>query len=70
MAVARMVRLEGIDKPCVLLTEDGRLPEEVVIDLSRLPALAGHERREPVTFRLQPSSVDDPEPHYVEIFDE
>jgi hypothetical protein len=70
MAVARIVRLEGFDKPCLLLTEDGRLPEEVVVDLSRVPRLAGQERAASVTFRLQPSTVEDPEPSYVEMFDD
>ena len=70
MTVARIVRLDGFEHPCLLLTDDGRLPEEVVVDLSRVPQLAGHERPDPVTFRLQPSSVDDPEPSYVEMFDD
>lgn len=70
MAVARVVRLEGIQKTCLLLTDDGQLPEEVVVDLSRVPSMGGQDRRKPVTFRLQPSSRDDAEPSYVEMFDE
>ncbi|MDA0374844.1 MAG: hypothetical protein O2865_13750 [Planctomycetota bacterium] len=70
MAVARVVRLEGIQKTCLLLTDDGKLPEEVVVDLSHVPSAGGQDRRKPVTFRLQPSSRDDAEPTYVEMFDE
>jgi hypothetical protein len=70
MAIARVVRLEGIQKTCLLLTEDGQLPEEVVVDLSHVPSGSGQDRRKPVTFRLQPSSRDDAEPTYVEMFDE
>jgi hypothetical protein len=70
MAVARVVRLDGVDQPCLLLTEDGRLPEELVVDVPRSGRLGSHEGRGRVTFRLQPSSLDEPEPLYVEMFDE
>lgn len=70
MAVARVVRLDGVEQPCLLLTDNGRLPEEIVVDLSRVGAVVGVESRGQVTFRLRPSSVDDPEPSYGEMFDE
>jgi hypothetical protein len=70
MAIARVVRLDGIERPCLLLTEDGRLPEELIVDLSKAGSLGRTDGRSRVTFRLQPSSVDEPEPGYAEMFDE
>jgi hypothetical protein len=66
---ARLVRLEGIEPPCVLLLPQGEKPEELVIDFSR----SGHSRipkNVPTTYRLEPSSANDPEPLYRELFDE
>jgi hypothetical protein len=67
---ARFVRIEGLDKPCLLLAEGDALPDEIVVDFRKSNEHWAHERRGPVTFRLQPSSVDDPEPSYVEVFDD
>lgn len=71
MAEARVVRVEGIDQPCLLICEHGELPEELVIDFRKAGGrFGGGERTEPVTLRLQPSSLGEREPVYVEIFDD
>lgn len=70
MAVARVIRLEGIETPCLALTEAGELPEELTVDFPNGGLGSPHDGRERVTFRLQPSSRRDPVPSYVEIFDE
>ena len=70
MADARLVRIEGLDKPCLLVCEGDQLPDELVIDFRKSGEHWARERRGPVTFRLQPSSVGDPEPSYVEVFDD
>lgn len=70
MSVARVIRLEGVEAPCLLLSEDGRLPEELTVDFPKASIQSPHEGRQKVTFRLQPSSKDDPTPSFVEIFDD
>lgn len=70
MAEARFVRIEGLDKPCLLISESDALPDELVVDFRRSSEHWARERTGPVTFRLQPSSVGDPEPSYVEVFDD
>ncbi len=71
MVEARFVRLEGLGTPCLLLSPDAQLPDELVVDLAhqeRLPV--GVESKGRVTYRLQPSSIERGEPVYVEIFDD
>lgn len=66
---ARLIRLEGIESPCILLLPHGETPEELVIDFSA----SNHTeipRNGPTTYRLVPSSAHEPEPHYRELFDE
>ncbi len=70
MTVARVIRIEGVESPCLALSEDGKLPEELVVTFPKGGFPSPHEGRERVTFRLQPSSRTDPVPSYVEIFDE
>ena len=70
MAEARLVHIEGLDKPCLLVCESGTLPEELVIDFRNSNEHWARERSGPVTFRLLPSSVGDPQPSYVEVFDD
>ena len=70
MTHARFVRLEGLDKPCLVVSESGDLPDELIIDFSKTNEHWAHERSEPVTFRIQPSSRDDDQPSYVEMFDD
>ncbi|MFO1053013.1 MAG: hypothetical protein U1F36_12435 [Planctomycetota bacterium] len=70
MTVARVIRLEGVETPCLLLSEDGRLPEELVVDFPKGAIPSPHEGRQKVVFRLQPSSKDDPAPSYGEMFDD
>ena len=69
MLKARVVHLEGVDLPCLLLTPHGEVPEELVVDFGE----QGHQKlphRGPTTFRLEPSSAEEPEPSYRELFDE
>ncbi|MBI5852985.1 MAG: hypothetical protein HZB39_18400 [Planctomycetes bacterium] len=70
MSVARVIRIEGVETPCLALTEDGKLPEEIVVSFPKEGFHSQYDGREGVTFRLQPSSRRDPVPSYVEIFDE
>ena len=35
MADARFVRIEGMDKPCLLVCEDKKLPDEIVVELEQ-----------------------------------
>ena len=70
MADARFVRIEGLDKPCLLVCDHDELPDELVVDFRNSDEHWAHEREKPVTFRLQPSSVGDKEPSYVEVFDD
>lgn len=69
MLKARLVHLEGVDLPCILLTPHGEIPEELVIDFGesaerRLP------HKGPTTYRLEPSSAEEPAPSYNQLFDE
>lgn len=66
---ARLVRLEGVHTPCVLLLPHGETPEELVIDFS------GTEHSEiprigPTTYRLEPSTAQASQPLYRELFEE
>lgn len=70
MTRARIVHLEGLDKPCLVVVGDHDLPEELVIDFRGTHEHWAEERDGPVTFRLQPSTRDDPAPRYVEMFDD
>ena len=70
MAEARVVRVEGFEQPCLLICEHGELPEELVVDFRKAGGRFGGDRGEPVTYRLQPSSLEESEPVYVEIFDD
>jgi len=70
MVEARFVQLEGVETRCLLVCPDANMPEELVIDFSRHPPQPDREPRGQVTFRLQPSSIDQAEPVYVEIFDD
>jgi len=69
MLQAQLVRLEGVETPCILLAPHGEVPEELVIDFSK----TGHGKlvkKGPTTYRLEPSSAQEPEPQYRELFDE
>ncbi len=70
MLRARVVRLEGVDQPCILLSPHGEVPEELVIDFGE--GADGHElaKRGPTTYRLEPSSAAESRPAYRELFDE
>jgi hypothetical protein len=68
MAEARFVHLEGQEQPCLLISPDGSIPEELVVEFPPESSARGGARR--VTYRLQPSSAEAAEPVYVEIFDE
>jgi|RhiMethySRZTD1v2_1073278.scaffolds.fasta_scaffold450070_2 hypothetical protein len=69
MLDARMVRLEGIGTPCILLQPLGEVPEELVISFAGVqhPEVP---KKGPTTFRLVPSTAQDPEPLYRELFQE
>ena len=69
-AMARVVRLDGVAEPCLVLTTDGRLPDELIVDLTRARTLGAAEPRGHRTYRLQPSSLEDAAPTYAEVFDE
>ncbi len=69
MLRAQLVRLEGIGTPCILLAPHGEVPEELVIDFSQ----TNHDelpKTGPTTYRLEPSTAQEPEPQYRELFDE
>jgi hypothetical protein len=75
MYEARPVRLEGLENPCLILLphdvlHSGRLPEEILVDLSQLVPAAAAASRGKVTFRLMPSTRKEDEPIYREIFAE
>lgn len=71
MVNARFVRIEGLHTPCLVVCSGDELPEELVVDFSQTSSNLGVERREPVTFRLQPSSLEQGgDPVYVEMFDD
>ncbi|MBK8978891.1 MAG: hypothetical protein IPM29_23570 [Planctomycetes bacterium] len=67
---ARLVKIEGLDKPCLVVCGEHGLPDELVIDFRGTHEHWAEQREGPVTFRLQPSTTDDPEPVYVEMFDD
>jgi hypothetical protein len=68
---ARLVKLEGVAVPCLLVHTTGHpVPEEIVVDLDSLADRLEVERRGAVTWRLLPSSASDSQPVYVEVFDE
>ena len=69
MFQAQVVRLEGIESPCLLVLPHGEVPEELVIDFSKIDHDA-LPKRGPTTYRLEPSSAQEPEPQYRELFDE
>ena len=69
MVDARFVNVEGLETPCLLVCRDTDYPEEIVVDFDSAPARVD-SRKGPVTYRLQPSTADTPEPVYVEIFQE
>jgi hypothetical protein len=66
---ARLVRLEGIEPPCILLMPHGEAPEELVVDFRGTEHDQFH-RTGPTTYRLEPSSANEPQPLYRELFDE
>ena len=63
---ARMVRLEGVESPCILLVGNDEIPEELVVNFGDTEAPG----RGPTTFRLEPSSAGDAEPLYRALFEE
>jgi hypothetical protein len=65
MVAARFVNVEGLETPCLLVCRDANYPEE--IDSAPRDV---DSRKGPVTYRLQPSTADTPEPVYVEVFQE
>lgn len=72
---AKPVRIEGMELPClVLLHRDlvhhDKLPEELQLDLSGVSSHPALAQRGLVTYRLMPSSLEDAEPVYREIFQE
>ena len=66
---ARLVRLEGINAPCVILSPHGEVPEELVVNFSA-SEYSEVPKSGPTTYRLEPSSSHDAEPLYRELFDE
>lgn len=75
MYKAKPVRLEGMELPClVLLHKDlihhDKLPEELRVDLSGVSSHPALAQRGQVTYRLMPSSLEEDEPVYREIFQE
>jgi hypothetical protein len=75
MYEARPVRLEGLETPCLILMprdvlHSGKLPEEILVDLSQIGPDPGIASRGKVTFRLMPSTRAEDEPIYREIFEE
>jgi hypothetical protein len=69
MADARFVKLEGLEAKCLLISPDGQMPDELVVDFSG-ESSGSEESRGRVTYRLLPSSVGQAEPVYAEMFDE
>ena len=65
---ACVIRLEGIDTPCLLLRTGEEVPEELVVDFG--DKQHGELPRGSKTFRLEPSSTSDPQPQYRELFEE
>ena len=72
MTRARIVSLEGLETPCLIVTphHDDPLPQEIVVDLQEGGLDAASGRHGPITFRLQPSSLEEQRPVYVELFDD
>ena len=64
-----MVRLEGIETPCLLLLPHADLPEQFEISFDG-SAHAEIPKTGSKTYRLEPSSSHDAEPSYRELFDE
>ena len=69
MAEARFVNLEGLESPCLLVSNDGSMPEEIVVDYAPEDQ-AELARRGSIIYRLQPSTAEKAHPTYVEVFDE
>ncbi len=70
----RFVRLEGQEERCLMVFPSGDVPEELVIDFDTADpeGVDGAESRHAgrVTFRLRPSSLNERQLIYVEVFDE
>ena len=68
---ARIVRLEGISVPCLLVVQAGQsVPDEIEVEIRDIGRKLEFDRSGRVTWRLQPSSREADEPVYVEVFDE
>ncbi|MEM7199603.1 MAG: hypothetical protein AAF628_05015 [Planctomycetota bacterium] len=67
---AHIVRLEGVEQPCVLLAPHGELPEELVVDFGDVEASERPLQPGPCTYRLEPSSSHDARPVFRMLFDE
>jgi len=65
----RLVRLEGIGSPCIILSAQGDIPEELEVNFSGT-AHAEVPKHGPTTYRLEPSTAHDPQPLYRELFEE
>lgn len=70
---ARLIRLEGVEAPCLLLVprdllHRDQLPEEIEVDFGGEEA--GAFPRGLHRFRLMPSSLEEDQPAYGEVFDE
>lgn len=70
---ARLIRLEGVEAPCFLLVSRDllhrdQLPEEIEVDFGAQESPAGPKGRH--RFRLMPSSLEEGQPAYGEVFDE
>ena len=64
------MHLEGIDSPCILLSPNGEVPEQLVVDFGGEKTTEELSKAGTTTFRLEPSSADDPAPVFRELFDE
>jgi len=66
---ARLVSLEGVTSPCILLVPHGETPEELVVDFSGTGG-ANTPQAGPKTYRLEPSTAQETQPLYRELFEE
>ncbi len=67
---ARFVKIEGLEKPCLIVCPQGHIPDELVIDYGQGQPNTEAAKTGEVIYRLQPSSTLESEPAYVEMFDE
>ena len=70
MHKARLIRLDGVTPPCILLAPHGEVPEQLVVDFAEIDDSADVPHRGPMTYRLEPSTAEERTPVYRELFEE